>query len=236
VLAKMLDLVGDRNDMAVERADAVQALGVLTRVLPGAMVLDVVRRLMVLAHDPGFGFQDDAEIYGRDPLQGFRMNLGGRNLASRALYTAIQAYQRAVTDAPALADTELAGDMLLLGETMLRSDDDAEAETAAGGLAVLSGLAPVDLQRLAAHRLASVRATAIHGWAAAEGQPPGLPSQLAADASAPVRRRVAQFASTVLTRLGPAAAEPILEQLRADRAWSVRYHLTRSLSQPTGGR
>jgi hypothetical protein len=118
---------------------------------------------------------------------------------------------------------------------MLRSDDDAEATTAGGGLAVLSGLAPVDLHRLAAHRLASVRATAIHGWAAAEGQPPGLPAQLAADPSALVRRRVAQFASTVLTRLGPAAAEPILEQLRADRAWSVRYHLTRSLTQPTGG-
>lgn len=235
VLDKMLDLVDDRNDMAVERADAAQALGVLTGVLPGATVLDVARRLMVLAHDPGFGFHDDDEIYGRDPLHGFRMNLGGRNLASRALFTAIQAYQRAVTDAPALADTDLATDMLLLGETMLRSDDDAEAETAARGLTVLSGLAPVDLHRLAAHRLASVRATAIHGWAAAEGQPPGLPSQLATDPSAPVRRRVAQFASTLLTRLGPATAEPILEQLRADRAWSVRYHLTRSLTKETNG-
>jgi hypothetical protein len=125
--------------------------------------------------------------------------------------------------------------MLLLGETMLRSDDDAEAETAAGALAVLSGLAPVDLHRLAAHRLASVRATSIDGWAAADGQPPGLPAQLAADPSAQVRRHVAQFASMILTRLGPAAAEPILEQLRADRAWSVRYHLTRSLTRPAGG-
>jgi hypothetical protein len=94
---------------------------------------------------------------------------------------------------------------------------------AAGGLALLPGLAPVDLHRLAAHRLASVRATAIDGWAAAEGQPPGLAAQLAADPSTPVCRRVAQFASTVLTRLGPTAAEPILEQLRPDRAWSVRY-------------
>lgn len=235
VLDKLLDMAADRYDMAVQRADAVQALGVLIRVLPDATMLQVARRLMVLAHDPGFGFQDDAEIHGRDPLHGFRMTLGGRNLASRALYTAIQAYRRAVTGDPTLADAELAVDMLLLGETMLRSDDNAEAETAAGGLAVLSGLAPVDLHRLAAHRLASVRATAIHGWAAAEGQPPGLPAQLAADPSAHVRRRVAQFASTILTRLGPAAAEPILEKLRADRAWSVRYHLTRSLTQPTSG-
>ena len=231
VLDKLLDLAADRYDMAVERVDAVQALDILIPVLPGATMMHVARRLMVLAHDPEFGFQDDAEIHGRDPLRGIRMNLGGRNLASRALYTAVQAYRRAVTGDPALADAELAMNMLLLGETMLRSDDDAEATTAAGGLAVLSGLAPVDLHRLAAHRLASVRATAIHGWAAAEGQPPGLPAQLAADPSAPVRRRVAQFASTVLTRLGPAAAEPILEQLRADRAWSVRYHLTRSLTQ-----
>jgi len=66
--------------------------------------------------------------------------------------------------------------MLLLGESMLRSDDDAEAENAAGGLALLPGLAPVDLHRLAAHRLPSVRAATIHGWAAAEGQPPGLPA------------------------------------------------------------
>ena len=236
VLDKLLDLAGDRYDMAVERVDAVQALDILIPVLPGATMLHVAQRLMVLAHDPEFGFQDDAEIYGRDPLRGIRMNLGGRNLASRALYTAVQAYRRAVTGDPALADAELAMDMLLLGETMLRSDDDAEATTAGGGLAVLSGLAPVDLHRLAAHRLASVRAIAIHGWADAEGQPPGLPAQLAADPSALVRRRVAQFASTVLTRLGPVAAEPILEQLRADRAWSVRYHLTRSLTQPTGGR
>ena len=236
VLDKLLDMAADRYDMAVERVDAVQALDILIPVLPGATMLHVARRLMVLAHDPEFGFQDDAEIHGRDPLRGIRMNLGGRNLASRALYTAIQAYRRAVTADPALADAELAMNMLLLAETMLRSDDDAEATTAGGGLAVLPGLAPVDLHRLAAHRLASVRATAIHGWAAAEGQQPGLPAQLAADPSAPVRRRVAQFASTVLTRLGPAAAEPILEQLRADRAWSVRYHLTRSLTQPTGGR
>ena len=236
VLDKLLDLAADRYDMAVERVDAVQALDILIPALPGATMMHVARRLMVLAHDPEFGFQDDAEIHGRDPLRGIRMDLGGRNLASRALYTAVQAYRRAVTGDPALADAELAMDMLLLGETMLRSDDDAEATTAAGGLAVLSGLAPVDLHRLAAHRVASVRATAIHGWAAAEGQPPGLPAQLAADPSAPVRRRVAQFASTVLTRLGPAAAEPILEQLRADRAWSVRYHLTRSLARPTGGR
>jgi hypothetical protein len=236
VLDKLLDLAGDRYDMAVERVDAVQALDILVPVLSAATMLHVARRLMVPAHDPEFGFQDDAEIYGRDPLRGLRMDLGGRNLASRALDTAVQAYRRAVIGDPALADAELAMDMLLLGETMLRSDDDAEATTAAGGLAVLSGLAPVDLYRLAAHRLASVRATAIHGWAAAEGQPPGLPAQLAADPSAPVRRRVAQFASTVLTRLGPAAAEPILEQLRADRAWSVRYHLTRSLTQPTSDR
>jgi hypothetical protein len=231
VLDKLLDLAGDRYDMAVERVDAVQALDILIPVLPGAAMLHVAQRLMVLAHDPEFGFQDDDEIYGRDPLRGIRMNLGGRNLTSRALYTAVQAYRRAVTDDPAHADAELAMDMLLLGETMLRSDDDAEATTAGGGLAVLSGLGPVDLHRLAAHRLPSVRATAIHGWADAEGQPPGLPAQLAADPSALVRRRVAQFASTVLTRLGPAAAEPILEQLRADRAWSVRYHLTRSLSR-----
>ena len=198
MLDKLLDLATDRYDKAVERVDAVQALDILIPVLPGATMLHVAQRLMVLAHDPEFGFQDDAEIYGRDPLRGIRMNLGGRNLASRALYTAIQAYRRAVTGDPALADAELAVDMLLAGETMLRSDDDAEAEAAADGLAVLSGLA--------------------------------------ADPSALVRRRVAQFASTVLTRLGPAAAEPILEQLRADRAWSVRYHLTRSLTQPTGGR
>jgi hypothetical protein len=236
VLDKLLDLAGDRYDMAVERVDAVQALDILMPVLPGTAMMHVARRLMVLAHDPEFGFQDDAEIYGRDPLRGLRMDLGGRNLASRAPYTAVQAYRRAVTGDPALADAGLAVNMLLLGETMLRSDDDAEAMTAGGGLAVLSGLAPVDLHRLAAHRLASVRATAIHGWAAADGQPPGLPTQLAADPSAYVRRRVAQFASTVLTRLGPAAAEPSLEQLRADRAWSVRYHLTRSLTQPTGGR
>jgi hypothetical protein len=236
VLDKLLDMAADRYDMAVERVDAVQALDILIPVLPGATMLHVARRLMVLSHDPEFGFQDDAEIHGRDPLRGIRMNLGGRNLASRALYTAVRAYRHAVTADPALADADLATDMLLLGETMLRSDDDTEAKTAAGGLAVLSGLAPVDLHRLAAHRLASVRATAIHGWAAAEGQPPGLPAQLAADPSAPVRRRVAQFAGAVLTRLGPAAAEPILEQLRADRAWSVRYHLALSLTQPAGGR
>jgi hypothetical protein len=236
VLDKLLDLAADRYDMALERVDAVQALDILIPVLPGATMMHVARRLMVLAHDPEFGFQDDAEIHGRDPLRGIRMNLGGRNLASRALYTAVQAYRHAVTDDAALADAELAMDMLLLGETMLRSDDDAEATTAAGGLAILSGLAPVDLHRLAAHRLASVRATAIHGWAAAEGQPPGLPAQLAADPDAPVRRRVAQFADAVLTGLGPAAAEPILEQLRADRTWSVRYHLTRSLTKPTGDR
>lgn len=235
VLDKLLDMAADRTDMAVERVDAVQALGVLLRVLPGTTMMHVARRLMVLAHDPGFGFQDDAEIHGRDPLQGLRMNLGGRNLASRALYTAIDAYRRAVAFDMTLADAELAEDMLLLGETMLRSDDDVEAETAAGGLAVLSGLAPVDLHRLAAHRLASVRATAIHGWAAADGQPPALPAQLAADPSAQVRRRVAQFASTILACLGPAAADPILVQLRADHAWSVRYHLTRSLTQPISG-
>ena len=90
-------------------------------------MLHVARRLMVLAHNPEFGFQDDAEIHGRDPLRGIRMNLGGRNLASRALYTAVQAYRRAVTGDPAIADAELAMDMLLLGEAMLRSDDDAEA-------------------------------------------------------------------------------------------------------------
>jgi len=113
---------------------------------------------------------------------------------------------------------------------MLRADDDAEATIAAGGLAVLPELAPVDLHRLAAHRLAAVRAAAIDGWVAAQGQPPGLPAQLAADPAAAVRRRVAHFASTILACLGPAAAEPVLEQLRADRAWSVRYHLTRSLT------
>jgi hypothetical protein len=235
VLDKLLDMAADRHDMAVERVDAVQALGVLLRVLPGTTMLHVARHLMVLAHDPGFGFQDDAEIHGRDPLQGFRMNLGGRNLASRALYTATDAYRRAVTVDPMLADAELAEDMLLLGETMLRSDDDVEAETAAGGLAVLSGLAPVDLHRLGAHRLSSVRATAILGWAAADGQPPGLPTQLAADPSAQVRRRVAQLSSTIRARLGPTAADPILEQLRTDRSWSVRYHLTRSLTHPAGG-
>jgi hypothetical protein len=236
VLDKLLDLAADRYDMAVERVDAVQALDILIPVLPGATMLHVARRLMVLAHDPAFGFQDDAEIHGRDPLRGLRMDLGGRNLASRALYTAVQAYRRAVTGDPALADAELATDMLLLGETTLRSDDDAEATTAGGGLAVLCGLAPVDLHRLAAHRVASVRAAAIHGWAAAEGQPPGLPAQLAADPSASVRSRVAQFASTVLTHLGPAAAEPSLELLRADRAWSVRCHLTRSLATLTRDR
>jgi hypothetical protein len=155
--------------------------------------------------------------------------MGGRNLASRALYAASHAYRRAATEDPTLADSELAGDMLLLGEDMLRSDDDAEAETAANALATLSGLTHVDLHGLAGHRLAAVRASAIHGWAAAEGQPADLPAQLAADPDAGVRRRVAQFASTIQAHLDLAVAEPILEQLRTDRAWSVRFHLTRSL-------
>jgi hypothetical protein len=93
----------------------------------------------------------------------------------------------------------------------------------------------VDLHRLAGRRRAAVRTAAIHLWAAADGQPPGLPAQFAADPDAQVRRRVAQFVRTALGRLGSDAAELILEPLRADRAWSVHYHLTLPMAHPADG-
>lgn len=228
VVNKLFALATDHYDMAATRADAVQALAVLIEVLPGETLLPIARRLLALARNPQFGPQDDAEVHGKDPLRDVSLNMGGRNLASHALYTAARAYRNAATGDPTIADVDLAMEMLLLGESMLRSDDDQEAETAASALATLAGLTSVNLHRLAGHRLATVRVVAIHGWASADGQPPDLPAQLAADPEATVRRRVAQFANTIVARLGVAEAKPILELLGADLSWSVRYHLNRS--------
>jgi hypothetical protein len=234
VTDKLLDMAADRYDMAVSRVDAVDALAFLADVLPGSTSLNVARRLMALAHDPRFGPQDDAELHGNDPLRGMRMNLGGRNLPSRAVLTAAHAYQGAVAGDPTLADTELAADMLQWGEYMLSSDDSADAENGARTLAVLSKLIPFDPRRLADHHLGEVRAIAIHSWAAADGEPAELPAHLASDRDAQVRRRVAQFADTILTVLDPTTAHGIIEQLRADRAWSVRHRLAESMSSVGG--
>lgn len=228
VADKMLDLATDRYDMAVSRAEAAEALAILAEVLPAEALMGIARRLVALAHDPQFGAQDDAEVHGTDPLRGVRMNLGGRILASRALLTAARIYERAMAADPALADADLAADMLSLSDEMLRSDDEAEAAKAAAALTVLAGLLPVDLRRLASHRFGAVRAQTIHGWAAT-GQPRDLPAQLAADPKARVRRSVAQCARKIREELEPAAADTVLDQLRVDRAWSVRYHLARSL-------
>jgi hypothetical protein len=228
VADKLLDLATDRYDMAVSRAEAAEALAILAEILPAETLVDIARRLVALAHEPQFGPQDDAEVHGTDPLRGFRLDLGGRILASRALLTAAQIYQRAMTADPALADADLAADMLNISDQMLRSGDDAEAVKAAAALTVLARLLPVDLRLLASHRLGAVRALAIHGWAAS-GQPPGLAAQLAADPEARVRRSVALFAAKIRAELGPAAADPVLDLLRADRAWSVRYHVARFL-------
>jgi hypothetical protein len=235
VVDKLLEMATNRYDMAVSRADATQALGILAEVLPAETLLSIARRLMALAHDPGFGPQDNAEVYGTDPLRAVRMNLGGRNLASRALLTAACTYQRAVSGDPTLADAEFTADVLTLADTMLRSDDDTEAENAATALAILAGLIPVDLHRLANHPSGAVRARAIQAWAATGGQPQDLPAQLAADSEARVRRSVAQSASTILAELGPAEADPLLDRLRADRAWSVRDQVARSLPPPSDG-
>jgi hypothetical protein len=234
VTDKLLDMAADHHDMAISRVDAVEALAVLADVQPGSTSLNIARRLMTLAHDPRFGPQDDAELYGNDPLRGMRMNLGGRNLPSRALLTAAHAYQSAVAHDPTLADTDLAADIQQCGVSMLGSDDSADAENGARALAVLSKLIPLDPRRLADHQLGEVRAIAIHGWAAADGDPAELPAQLANDRDAQVRRRVAQFADTILTVLGPATADDIIEQLRADRAWSVRHRLAQAMSSVGG--
>ncbi|WP_157441119.1 hypothetical protein [Actinoplanes awajinensis] len=234
VVNKLLDLAADSHDMAVSRADAVAALAVLVEVMPANTQLDIARRLVALAREPEFGPQDDAEVYGADPLRGFRMNLGGRTLASRALRTAAQAYKSALASDPALADADLATGMRTLAEAMLRSDDGTEAQDAAASLAIIAELVPVDLLRLASHPSSEVRALVMHGWVATAGHPSSLPLQLAADPDARVRRSVAQFANTVVAILGQADSVELVNRLRTDRAWSVRDRLDRALSDSGG--
>lgn len=231
VADKLLDLAADRHDMAVSRVGAATALGVLADAMPANTLLGIVRRLVALVHDPKFGPHDDAEIHGSDPLRGLRMNLGGRNLASHALRTATQVYQRALAGDPALADVELAAEMRSLAEALLRSDDDTDVENAAIALVILAEFIPVDLQQLVRHSLGAVRALAIHGWVAAGHQPSNLPSPLVADPEAQVRRSAAHFASAIVAHLGSANADQIVNQLRADRAWSVRHQVARSLPE-----
>jgi hypothetical protein len=217
VVSKLAALATDRLAPGQGRAEAVRAAALLRDVMPPARALEIANVFLDLSAEVD-RHPLDALAFTTDPLAAVRWTNPPETLQAAAVGAASHVYATAVAAEPGLRDEALAARIAEAAEPLLRSDNDHDCVVAAWSLADLAGSDAV-LVRLAGHRLADVRALAMHVWERSASRPMGLAAQLAIDPSPKVRASVARrYAELAADPAGAAAVAGLV----ADRHHAVR--------------
>jgi len=204
-------VAGDRNEIALNRLDALEALSAV------AHHLDDTNRdhHFTLAIEAARGVLDGSagdDISSKSGLDRFRLLLGPNTLR----YSGLRA-------AAALARTRSQyGQIAEIAQQLIPHSDEDSSNAIAAALALIPGeTVGLEASALAAHGSVWIRALAAAMWCRSDGQPPELGMRLATDPSPHVRETLAAHL------LGGPAYDEVRAALRKDVRGSVRSALTR---------
>jgi len=202
----------DDTEMELNRAEGVEAVGIVASVLPDEVRSPLFDRAMSLACAPTLSQIDRQMRAGLHPLSKVRIDLGVGLLVPEALLAAARLAQRREQYIQVIQSASL----------LFRTGDEKVATLAAHALSCLPRKeVEVDTGLLAASPVSAVRQLAAVLWADRPQILPRLGEVLATDSNRGVRRALASSLAT-LRQTRPDLAERLKEVLSKDPSASVR--------------
>ena len=202
----------DDTEMELNRAEAVEAVGIVARLLPGQVRSPLFNRAMSLACAPTFSELDEQMRVGLHPLSRFRIDLGSGLLVPQAVWAAAALAHR----------KEQYQEIIESASPLFRTGNETAANLAARALSSLPrDEVEVDVRLLAASPVDAARQLAAVLWAHRPEDAPRLGKVLATDSSRGVRRSLAS-SLTMLRETRADLAEELTELLSKDPSASVR--------------
>ena len=202
----------DDTEIEFNRAQAVEAVGIVAGLLPDEVRSQLFNRAMSLARAPSISEMDKQMQAGLHPLSRFRIDLGSGLVVPQAIWAAAALAQR----------KEQYQEVIESATPLFRTGNETAANLAAHALSSLPrDEVEVDVRLLAASPVNAARQLAAVLWAHRPEDVPRLGEVLATDSNRGVRRALAS-SLTALRETRAGLAEQLTELLSKDPSASVR--------------
>ncbi len=208
----------DETEMEANRMQAVEAVGVVARLLPDEMRSSLFNRVMSLAYAPTYSEMDKHLRASLHPLSRFHIDLGAGLLVCHTVRVAALLAQAKGQYGKVIESALL----------LFKTGDEMAANLAAHSLAMLPiDEVLVDVQMLAASPLSAARQLAVILWVHQPEDVPLLGETLATDSNRDVRNTLAS-SLMVLRERNTDLADQLTNSLSKDPSASVRANVSNS--------